>query len=374
VSGDFATILLGAQEGGEASFARLYELTNPALVRYLRVVSDADPANLALTTWTTLLRRLPTVEADENAWLELVVGVARLTVEDARQRETWSHFVDPVAGLPSRALADLEAVDATAPPAGAAPPTEASEPAAVADAAGSSPPGHAPPPVVAATDEVGDGVDRTIAALRSCPPDEADLLAMRATAWLNRDAICRLTGRDAASVRVAMDQALEHLGLPLFTLVKALRAPARPDELADLPVVLHLFTSAPAERRVAAAAMAAASVAAAGAVAAPSAVRIVDTPVAATAFRAARHSSRAAAGTAGHAGWVGAGAAAAAIAIGGVGVAAWNGLLPDLFGGHGATRTPSAAGPPRPSPPSGGGLDQHGKPGTPQTSPKTLKR
>jgi hypothetical protein len=362
VSGEIATSLLGAQEGGEASFASLYELTNPALVRYLRVVSDADPANLALTTWTTLLRRLPSSEADENAWLELVVGVARLTVEDARQRESWSHLVDPTDHLPPMALADLEMAGAGDGPADAGVAVGAPGPAQRIGAT----------PDATAHDEVTDGVDSTIAALRSCPPDEADLLAMRATAWLNRDAICRLTGRDAASVRAVLDQALEHVGLPLFTLVKALRAPARPDELADLPVVLHLFSNGPTERRVAAVGTVAASAAAVGAVGQPSVLNLLDVP-ATHASSVAGHSVGTAAGAASHLGWVGATAAAAAIAVGGVG-AAWNGLLPDLFGGHGHQRAPSAAGPVQTAPPAGGDAGPQGPPSTgrpPVTSPST---
>jgi hypothetical protein len=362
VSGEIATSLLGAQEGGEASFASLYELTNPALVRYLRVVSDADPSNLALTTWTTLLRRLPSSEADENAWLELVVGVARLAVEDARQRESWSHLVDPTEHLPPLALADLEMDGAADGPTDSAVEVGAPSPAQGIGAA----------PGATAPDEVTDRVDSAIAALRTCPSDEADLLAMRATAWLNRDAICRLTGRDAASVRGVLDQALEHVGLPLFTLVKALRAPARPDELVDLPVVLHLFTNGRPEQRVAAVGTAAAAVAAAGAVGEPSVLNLLDVP-AAHASSAASQSAGTAAGAASHLGWVGATAAAAAIAVGGVG-AAWNGLLPDLFGGHGHQRAPSAAGPAQTGPPTGGDTGHQEPPTTgrqPVTSPPT---
>ena len=362
MSGEIATSLLGAQEGGAASFASLYELTNPALVRYLRVVSDADPTNLALTAWTTLLRRLPSSKADENAWLELVVGVARLAAEDARQRESWSHLVDPTDHLPAIALADLETAGS------ADGPTDST----VAGAAPGPPQGTDAAPGATAPDEVTDGLDSTIAALRECPPDEADLLAMRATAWLDREAICRLTGRDAASVRAVLDQALEHVGLPLFSLVKALRAPARPDELHDLPVVLHLFTNGPAERRVAAVGTAAAAVAAVGAVGQPSVVNLLDVPAGAATSSAAGHSAGTAAGAASHLGWVGATAAAAAIAVGGVG-AAWNGLLPDLFGGHGQQKAPSA-GPARTAPPAGGDTGQQPPPTTgrqPVTSPGT---
>jgi DNA-directed RNA polymerase specialized sigma24 family protein len=339
VPGDYVTVLLGAQEGDEASFGRLYELTNPPLVRYLRVVSDTDPADLALTTWTTVLRRLPSCPADENAWMELVVGVARLAVEDARQRETWSHLLDPALHLPSPALADLER-DGTADTAGGLAAAAADGSAGAGTLPGRTPGG--PDPRLPAAAEDTDDVDRTVAALRSCPPDEADLLALRATASVTREAVCRLTGREPAAVQAALDQALERLGTPLFSLVRALRAPARADELADLPVVLHLFATRGADRP-AAAVTTAASVALVGATLQPTSVNLLDGPPATAASPTV--SGATAAGTAAHLGWVGATAAAAALAVAGVGAAAWSGLVPDLFGGHGVPRAPSAHGP-----------------------------
>ena len=76
--GEIATYLLGAQGGAEDDFARLYALTNPVLVRYLRVTADADPAVLAMGAWATALHQLQVCPPEDDAWLELLVGSARI--------------------------------------------------------------------------------------------------------------------------------------------------------------------------------------------------------------------------------------------------------------------------------------------------------
>src|SRR5688572_2048704 len=135
--------LHGVQGGDEGAFARLYAETNPVILRYLRVLSEHDPADLALSTWATLLHVMPAFDADDDDdWLELTVGTARL-----------------------RALAAATGTlvpDAT-PAAGAG----------------------------AATDAFTD----VIAALRACGPATADVLAMHVVAGLGRDSIARITGQ-----------------------------------------------------------------------------------------------------------------------------------------------------------------------------------
>jgi hypothetical protein len=324
-----ATYVLGAQEGAEEAFASLYELTNPVLLRYLRVVSDGNPADLALTSWATLVRRLPSSQPDDDAWLEQVLGVARLTAEDTRQRAEWSTVVDPDLHRPFLVLADLEAPTRT--PSGPEP---------------SSVPTHAPP---AATEP--DALDQAIEALRALPADEAEVLAMRGITRVGRSAISRLTGHDAAAVVALLDQARSHVSMSHHTLLTALRGPARPDELADLPVVLRLFAgSSPAGKP---AAVAAAAVAPLAATAHPSAVDLFDWSPTVPATRAARRAGTQAAESAHRSAWGIATAAGGAVVVGGVAAAAFTGLLP--FGGSESPR-PSAQAPPRPGPSGGGGL------------------
>lgn len=200
VAGKFVGFLLGAQGGDEGSLRRLYELSNPVLVRYLRVVSDKAPDDLALTSWAILARRLPTCPADDDAWLEQVVRSARMTAEDAHQRASWIELVDPdEVGRPHQA-------------------TTGQQPAGPSD------------------------LDRALEAVRACPSDEAEVLAMRGIAQLGRPAISRVTGHDAAAVADLLHRGLEHAAMPVETLLAALRSPAGPQELADLSVVLGLFT------------------------------------------------------------------------------------------------------------------------------------
>ena len=199
VAGKFVGFLLGAQGGDEEALRGLYELSNPVLVRYLRVVSDAAPDDLALTSWATLARRLPTCPADDDAWLEQVVLTARMTAEDAHQRASWIELVDPdEVGRPQQAPPDHE-------PAGP------------------------------------DDLDRAIRAVRACPPDESEVLAMRGIAQLGRPTISRITGHDAAAVADLLHRGLEHAEMPVEALLAPLRAPAGRQEVVDLSVVLGLF-------------------------------------------------------------------------------------------------------------------------------------
>ena len=191
VPGEIATYLLGAQGGNEDDFARLYAATNPALLRYLRVTTDADadPADLALGAWSTALLQLKVCPADDDAWLEVIVGAAR------------------------EAAAGSLRLD-----------------------------GGTPLPGTAATDP--DDVDHAIEALRALAPDQADVLAMGVIANLGREATSRLTGHEPGAVLALVQQGQERLGMSFEELIAALRAPAGPDEVADLLLVTPLMTAA----------------------------------------------------------------------------------------------------------------------------------
>src|SRR5689334_20802180 len=128
VPGEITTYLLGAQGGVADDFARLHAVTNPVLLRYLRVTADGDHEELARTAWTAALPQLQVCPPDDDAWLELVVGAARTAV---------------AAGDGASSLA----------PAGT-----------------SSAPSQADP----------DVLGEAVAALRACPPAVAEVLAMGA--------------------------------------------------------------------------------------------------------------------------------------------------------------------------------------------------
>jgi RNA polymerase sigma-70 factor (ECF subfamily) len=55
---EFASVLARAQRGDEAAFACLWLDVNPALVRYLRVVSGEVDEDVAAESWVTVVRGL----------------------------------------------------------------------------------------------------------------------------------------------------------------------------------------------------------------------------------------------------------------------------------------------------------------------------
>jgi hypothetical protein len=316
VPGEISTLLLGAQGGEGEAFARLYAVTNPVVARYLRVLSDADPAPLALQTWSSLLDALPTCAADDDDWLELALGTARAT-----------------------------ALGATA----------------VATTATTAP--DAAPVVAAGPGALEDPVDQGIAALRACGPAAADLLAIGVIGGLGRDSMARLTGQEPTAVHALVLEGITALPVPLETLLGTLRVPATPAEVADLGAVQPLYVAQSHSPLPAVASGAAAASGALAAAAAPLAAHtvipvgeptVVELPV-----WESRATSRVvtlrngAADTAPRWVRVGAGAAAWTIAVGGVGTAAaMSGVLPaafnQLFGDQGNGPVVTAQGPRRP--------------------------
>lgn len=84
---DFASVLASAQRGDEAAFARLWLDVNPALVRYLRVVSGEVDEDVASEAWVTVVRGLVRFRGDEMAWRGWVFTTARRrAVDEGRRR------------------------------------------------------------------------------------------------------------------------------------------------------------------------------------------------------------------------------------------------------------------------------------------------
>src|ERR1700739_596135 len=68
VGDDFARVLADAQGGSEDQFAVLWRDTNPALLRYLRVLAPENAEDIASETWVHVVRGLPRFIGDEAAW------------------------------------------------------------------------------------------------------------------------------------------------------------------------------------------------------------------------------------------------------------------------------------------------------------------
>jgi RNA polymerase sigma-70 factor, ECF subfamily len=73
----FPQLLAAAQHGDEAAFTELFRATQPALLRYLRVVAQGEADDLAADTWVQVVRGLRSFGAEEpaafRAWV-LAIG------------------------------------------------------------------------------------------------------------------------------------------------------------------------------------------------------------------------------------------------------------------------------------------------------------
>src|SRR5262249_55061209 len=65
---EFASLLAAAQGGSEADFSLLWRDTNPALLRYLRVIAPGAEEDIAAEAWLQVVRGLRSFRGDEQAW------------------------------------------------------------------------------------------------------------------------------------------------------------------------------------------------------------------------------------------------------------------------------------------------------------------
>lgn len=95
VGDDFAAVLAAAQGGSEEAFAHLWRDANPALLRYLRVLTPEHADDVAAETWIAVVRGLPKFTGDEAAWRSWLFTTARRRLLDAaRQRKR--HPAEPL--------------------------------------------------------------------------------------------------------------------------------------------------------------------------------------------------------------------------------------------------------------------------------------
>lgn len=166
----FPAVLTAAQRGSEAAFSELWRDTNPALIRYLRVMAPDAAEDAAAETWVTVLRGLTSFRGDEQAWRAWVFTTSRRRVIDQRRR---------AARRPTVQLTELS-----------------TEPLA-ADAA----------------DEAIErlGTRAALAMLAELPPLQAEVILLRVVAGLDTDVVARLVSRSPGAVRVAAHRGLRRL-------------------------------------------------------------------------------------------------------------------------------------------------------------------
>ena len=178
---EFASVLARAQQGDDAAFARLWLDVNPALVRYLRVVSGEVEEDVAAEAWVTVVRGLARFRGDEMCWRAWVFTTARRRAVDegrrrARQRAVLSSESAGLTGTivrtaPDAAQEALESLD-----------TEAA-----------------------------------LALVARLAPLQAEVIALRVIAGLDVESVARLVGRRPGAVRVAAHRGLRRLAQIMAT-------------------------------------------------------------------------------------------------------------------------------------------------------------
>lgn len=172
IGGDFAGLLAAAQEGNEPAFSRLWRDTNPALLRYLRVIAPESAEDTAAETWFYVVRGLSSFRGDEQAWRAWLFTTARRRVIDQARRRS---------RRPERAIEEASPSQMPASP----------------DAA----------------DLAMEHIDTrsAIAFVARLPPHQAEVVLLRVVAGLDTETVARMLARSPGAVRVAAHRGLRRL-------------------------------------------------------------------------------------------------------------------------------------------------------------------
>ena len=172
VGDEFAAVLAAAQGGDEAAFSVLWRGTNPALLRYLRVIAPDVADDVAAETWVHVVRSLVRFRGDETAWRAWLFTTARRRLLDqARQRRR--HPTEP--------LDELQPVDMP----------------------------RAPDAASIALDNLG--TQRALALVAQLPRQQAEVILLRVVAGLDTEAVAGIVGSTPGAVRVATHRGLRRL-------------------------------------------------------------------------------------------------------------------------------------------------------------------
>jgi RNA polymerase sigma-70 factor (ECF subfamily) len=172
---DFASLLSSAQRGDEAAFVDLFRLTQPRLLRYLRVMAGALAEDVAGDTWVSVVGGLTKFEGDTleafHAW---VLSIARRRwVDEVRRRSR--HPEALTAEIPEQTSGDC-----------------------LADGAADS-----------------DAAAQVIGLLRRLPRDQADAVTMRVVMDMDVASTAAAMGKKPGTVRVLAFRGLRRLAVLL---------------------------------------------------------------------------------------------------------------------------------------------------------------
>jgi RNA polymerase sigma-70 factor (ECF subfamily) len=169
---DFAAVLGAAQEASEEAFSLLWRDSNPALLRYLRVVAPDSAEDVAAETWVHVVRGLARFRGDEQAWRAWLFTTARRrAIDDGRRRSR----------RPEAPLNDV--------------------PVALF------------PSTVDTADVVLEhlSTQSALELLAGLPRLQAEVILLRVIAGMDTEAVAKLVGRNPGAVRVAAHRGLRRL-------------------------------------------------------------------------------------------------------------------------------------------------------------------
>jgi RNA polymerase sigma-70 factor, ECF subfamily len=164
-------MLARAQAGDEAAFARVFRDVQPALLRYLRVITP-DAEDVAGDTWLQVVAGLAGFRGEEAAFRAWVFTIARHRAADAGRSR---------ARRPAVPLAPGE---------------EAGQP-------------MTPDTADLALEAIA--VRAAVALVAKLPRDQAEIIMLRVVAGLEAGDVARIVGKSPGAVRVAAHRGLRRL-------------------------------------------------------------------------------------------------------------------------------------------------------------------
>ena len=171
----YAAALEGARRGDDEAFALLYRDIQPALLRYLRVMSTELSEDAASETWLEAARSLDSFEGSEPAFRGWLFAIARrklidrVRYEARRPSSAWDDVDD--AGPVQRDIAE-EVVEL-------------------------------------------DATERALALVRTLPADQAEAVLLRVVAGLDYPVVAEVMERTTGAVRVLVHRGLKRLARDL---------------------------------------------------------------------------------------------------------------------------------------------------------------
>lgn len=172
VGDEFADVLADAQNGSEDAFAILWRDANPALLRYLRVVSPEYAEDIAAETWVQVVRGLPKFRGDESAWRAwLFTNARRRMLDQARTRKRH----------PAESLDNVHAADVP----------------------------RSPDAAQTAMDNLA--TESALAVVARLPGQQAEVILLRVVAGLDTEVVADMLGKSPGAIRVLAHRGLKKL-------------------------------------------------------------------------------------------------------------------------------------------------------------------